>query len=129
MNTEQHLIDRFSRQRHFTVPEGYFDTLSQRIIDSVAHEQNKVLHVQPKAQQLRINILYRYRSAVTAAACAIVIAGAFIFLSGPDSHRVDSTQPVQGLSSLAHQDDAIERAADVMMIDEDDIYMYLTDNN
>jgi hypothetical protein len=134
MDTEQKIVEQFSRQRHFTVPEGYFDSLSQRVMECIPQDRMEVYsnglnQGKAKKRTIRMQFMHRYQSAITAAACAIVIVGACFFLSGPDNQGVTSQQSGSQISSLTYQDDIIEKAADVMMIDEDDIYTYLTDNN
>ena len=47
MKGEKHIIDRCGRKTPFTVPEGYFDNLTARIMENIPAEETKIISIAP----------------------------------------------------------------------------------
>jgi len=78
--------DIFSSQANpFTVPDGYFDTLQERIMSRIEAEKNAIDKRQPRIYPLIAHhssyIPYHYRKWIAAAACLLFIfTGATLYM-------------------------------------------------
>ena len=130
-NEEQMLKELgFNNANPFKTPEGYFDTLSERIMARIDEEETKT--AEKKAETVQVAevvslkqkktsvINYAIRWAVAAAAClALVFVGA-------DYFREENKSIAQNQTVAEEYDD--EYAEDMIsysMMDESDVYCYL----
>lgn len=103
----------------FKVPEGYFETLTQRTMNNIdAVEQRRRKH------NLAMK-LWKY----SAAACIVIVAGIALWLHSPQPidtvpQEEEAWQDLY-LSSLAYDD--LDEALDYALLDNDDIAYYLTE--
>ena len=113
-----------SRKTPFTVPKGYFDTLSNRIMENIdAEEQQtdktaKTLNTRNRRKEL---LTYISRWMTAAAACIVAVFVGIHFLNP----KTDTLAQVQ--STIEEYDD--EFGEDLMsysMMGEQDIYCYLS---
>ena len=103
-NTEEleaKLVERFGTESHFTVPEGYFNGLTDKVMSRVA-------------QWKRRRLVWRW-------AAAAVLAGSVI-MGGLLLERHNATQ-----TAKAENIQYIEDALDYSMIDNMSIAYYLTE--
>ena len=103
-NTEEleaKLVERFGTESHFTVPEGYFNGLTDKVMSRVA-------------QRKRRRLVWRW-------AAAAVLAGSVI-MGGLLLERHNATQ-----TAKAENIQYIEDALDYSMIDNMSIAYYLTE--
>ena len=102
------------KRNPFRVPEGYFDSLTEQVMQSL-----------PERRASAKSVFLRPVFYVAASVCALFICGAaYLFLSG--AGQQDSLQahvPV----TLESSDASFEEAADYMMLDNQDIYACLAD--
>ncbi len=78
MNTNQ-----FNNENPFTVPEGYFDTLQERIMNRVRESESER---KPNGRVVKFGF---YRTMIAAAACvALIFAAALLYRTGTE------TQPI-----------------------------------
>ena len=103
-NTEEleaKLLSRFGTDNHFTVPEGYFDSFSDRVMDRIA-------------QRKRRSLAWRWAAAAVLTGC--VLTGGLLF---ERSYK----------NQMAEAEDMqyIEDALDYSMIDNMSIASYLTE--
>ena len=98
---EEKLLSRFGAERPFTVPEGYFDALPNKVMSRVA-------------QRKRRRMVWRWAAAAVLVGC--VAAGGLLF-----ENRYNA--------QLAEAEDIqyIEDALDYSMIDNMSIASYLTE--
>ncbi len=119
MDLERQLIDTFGRERHFTVPKGYFEHFEQELLENLPiKDETSIRHKR---------LLYRIRPYVFAAACLatfIIMGGAYFHAGKQD---MPSAAKLTRQSSMETRHDVVEQATDYMMIDEDDLYAYLSD--
>lgn len=102
-------------KKAFKVPEGYFDSLTERVMQSIPQEQQnaKVVAMRPR------------RAWSWAAACAcMLIAGATAFLY-IDKERSNDRYFENSIASQS--DDAVNQAADYVMMDNQDMYLLLAE--
>lgn len=126
MNTTNHIDDKTLREmtssangkNPFRVPEGYFDTLPQRVMERIREEGQAG---QPKRRRKS-----RFFIRLTAAA---VLTG-FFSLAGlmiyEQSHPLTSSQAPTALASAQEMEFADE-LLDYAMLDNNDIEYYLTE--
>lgn len=98
---EAKLLERFGAETHFTVPEGYFDGLTSRVMSRIA-------------QRKRHRMIWRWAAAAVLAGC--VATGGILF------EKQNSIQTAE-----AEDAQYIEDALDYSMIDNICIASYLTE--
>lgn len=98
---EAKLLERFGTDNHFTVPEGYFDGLTGKVMSRVA-------------QRKRHRMIWRWAAAAMLAGC--VAAGGLFFENRYKAQLADA-EDIQ----------YIEDALDYSMIDNMSIATYLTE--
>ncbi len=130
-NEEQMLKELgLSNANPFKTPEGYFDTLSERIMARIDEEETKT--AEEKAETVQVAevvslkqkktsvINYAIRWAVAAAAClALVFVGADYF--GEENKSIAQNQTV----AEEYDDEYAEDMISYSMMDESDVYCYL----
>ena len=117
MTEEQFLNLR--EKRSFRVPDGYFDHLTERVMAQI-----------PEELPVRKRKLFIFRHPVWAAACmAALIGGASLFFM---RHTPVNAQhpPIASLGEEAGAmtTDEIQVAADNLMIDDDELYAYMSES-
>ncbi len=130
-NEEQMLKELgFDNANPFKTPEGYFDTLSERIMARIDEEETKT--AEEKAETVQVAevvslkqkktsvINYAIRWAVAAAAClALVFVGTDYF--GEENKSIAQNQTV----AEEYDDEYAEDMISYSMMDESDVYCYL----
>lgn len=109
---ESYIKNMCGKGRPFSVPQGYFDDFSERIMSQLPHEEVKVV---------KLSVWQRYRSAVAVAAClCVMLVGGAVYMS------VNSRHDNVALGGNAVHESAsyssADYAADYSMLDNDDIY-------
>lgn len=117
------LSERRSGHRPFTVPEGYFDGLASRITDALPERKPMVVEIAPRQERSRL-----WRWLGVAACVAAAVTGSVVYWNQTTpademlGHAVETTA-VQGSDSY------IDAVADYTMMDNEDIYTYLSSND
>lgn len=110
-NEELFLKENFNPEKKlFTVPDGYFDNLADRIIQGLPEENTAVKHSSSK--------WWMY------AAASVVIAVASVTTYMRFNAQQESEAPMQ--MAAATTTDSFDEAADYVMLDNQDIYACLT---
>ncbi len=117
MTEEQFLNLR--EKRSFRVPDGYFDHLTERVMAKI-----------PEELPVKKRKLFIFRHPVWAAACmAALIGGVSLFFM---RHTPETAQnaPIAsaGVKADAMTTDEIQVAADNLMIDDDELYAYMSES-
>lgn len=122
MNEEKKILEQFGKDNHFTVPEGYFDTLTSRIMSNIPAEETKVVSIGKahKTGWLRWTGL--------AAAC---MAGAIIGINTFNHTESTNEQPYTSntqttYSYSSYSNEYQEEMLDYAMVDYNDVYNYLS---
>ncbi len=113
-NEEKYIEERVGKENHFRVPEGYFDSLTSRVMSQLPEQKVKTAYVQ-------------LRRWYYAAACVAVIGilGITYHLQQDDTAQ----QPVAGtIETNTDNNTYMDEVADYAMIDNADIYACLADN-
>ncbi|MCR5312860.1 MAG: hypothetical protein K6E54_04315 [Bacteroidaceae bacterium] len=122
-------INDLKNDNVFKVPEGYFDNLSQRIMQNIPQEEEKVIST--KTQRISLFSNKIIWGIVGAAACAALIFLPNMFfgnkhLEGND--KLAKTETKADNNSIASEfkaDSYEEQVLDYSLIDAQDIYDYL----
>lgn len=132
MEVEHQLHSTYGNKRPFTVPDHYFSDLSSQIMAKIPVEEpvntpeNTV-----KTKKSHFVLIRRVRPLAIAAAMIGVIMIAFWsfadYTSNQKSAADASQKGVEESLSKATSSDSFDEAADYMMMDEDDMYAYVTD--
>lgn len=118
-NLQQHIKDKAGTRTPFTVPEGYFDSFTQNFIKNLPTHESEQCDI-PHSSSF---ILYLKRFAL--AACALVaIFSVSTYLVDLNSSSANAATMSQYSMS---EDDYIDLVADYAMIDNSDIYAYLSE--
>lgn len=106
----------------FKVPEGYFDSIAQRVMDNLPAHEVKMIPAEEKTKRNhRIPIWVRYGVA------AAVVAAIFTVGMRFTSHEQQAA-PVAAVTMASYSsDDNIDAMADYIMVDSQDLYAYISD--
>lgn len=114
MEEEKYIENRVGKRNPFRVPENYFDGFSARMMQLL-----------PEQEKSRSKSMW-LRPWLYAAACVcVLIISATIWLALPEKEAQQA--PVAVVEQL-ETSDAFDEAADYMMLDNYDIYAYLSEN-
>lgn len=138
MNQERYLKDRFGNKPHFAVPEDYFDNLNARIMQTIGCPvENKGLTMEKQkgnySEKPFTPRLQRIRPLIAAASVVgIIICASIAFhlsvLSNEAQSEISGKSMAQGGKEVSSQkNSSFEESADYMMLDDDDLYTYLSE--
>lgn len=106
----------------FSVPEGYFDNLAQRMIDNLpAHEVRMIPTEEKKKSRNRLFQWARY-GAAAAVVAALCMAGLHFINNEPTA----KTQVAASTTASYSTDENIDAMADYIMADDQDLYAYIS---
>jgi hypothetical protein len=124
MNNNESSIERkFGKKQPFKVPEGYFDDLSERLMAQLPAQKQNISVSCPCSSRVRLVFKYQIgRISLIAASVAVVFFSLNFIFFKKDAHPDQTAQkPVQKIT--------VDQAADYAMMDNEDIYTDLVDNN
>jgi len=126
MNEEKYIEEKVGKRNPFLVPDGYFDSFADRLMQQLPEQPLREVAASEERQPAR---MVRMRRWLYAAACAVVlIVSAWVWQSLPDTSAVK--QPVAQVAAQQEPtgDASFDEAADYLMLDNQDIYVYLAEN-
>lgn len=113
------------KENPFRVPEDYFSTLSERIIQRIDESEQKESKEEPARKAYFIGFR-KLRWAVSAACIIACLAGVSFFLKDNSQNiAMDDTKVEQ--QNNANAEDAMMQAADYAMFDNQDMYHFLAE--
>lgn len=118
MEEEKYLEELVGKRNPFVVPDGYFEQLTDQVMQSLPdrHPRAKTVWMRP--------VFY-----AAASVCALFVC-ATVWLAWPSSSQQEQKTVAEAVQFVQKQqpDDAFfDAAADYMMLDNQDIYAYLSD--
>lgn len=123
---EDTLLGKFGNENHFTVPDGYFDSVESRIMSKLTPLGTEI-GADNALGKYRIS---RWRKVVSWAACTIVLltSGAIFYYYNQSkgigySHAANQ----QSIANHYNEDMLIDKVSDCAMIDNGDLYTFATD--
>lgn len=120
-NMDENLKKKTGGRNPFKVPEGYFETLTERVVDSVGKSDTR-MKVEPKSE---------YRLLKTFAACAVAACLAGVLFFAVPIGNVGSDEVALAEMSERNNADDEDYQKEVLnyaMLDNDDVYTYLAGN-
>ena len=138
MDQEKYLKERLGSTRPFSVPEGYFDNLSARIMDNIAAQTKEdatdtVVKMEVKSGSTNYKRLRLFRPLIAAASMVgIIICASIAFQRTASSQEIqpkdsDETLNKGPQSASIQKKSSFDESADYMMLDDDDLYAYMTE--
>lgn len=120
-------FDKFTDKGQYKVPEGYFDTLADRIMANIP-ETPKQEEKQKKSAKI-ISLNTRVKIAVAAAIVGALISSVTIRLYQQDTKLANMKAKTEmPNNSETYGEEYVNDYIDYAMVDEDDIYKYLSEN-
>ncbi len=129
MDKEKDILKRCKKENPFKVPDGYFDTLTSRIMSNIPTEETKVISIKTARRK---NGWIKWSGLV--AACFV---GALICINvfnkteqkEDDQFTSQTVEKNQSTFSNEYQDVNAEDLLDYAMVDYTDVYCYLSGGN
>ncbi|MBR4522041.1 MAG: hypothetical protein IKO58_02700 [Prevotella sp.] len=119
-------LDKFTDKGQYKVPEGYFDTLADRIMANIP-ETTKQEEKKKSAKIISLNT--RVKIAVAAAIAGALISSVTIRLYQQETKLAEvNTKTEMTNNSETYGEEYVNDYLDYAMVDEDDIYKYLSEN-
>lgn len=117
MKEEKILLGRIGNDRPFKVPEGYFADFNRQIMDKLPEKQSCTVPCHRP-------VVLRYFRRVAAAACFVAFAfgAGILYFNGNDTER-----HVSELQQQPAMDYTIDEMVDYAMLDNEQIYNYVID--
>ena len=124
MEKDETLKAQYGTRRPFSVPEGYFAQLPDALMRQIQTADS----APPSPVHAIRQPLWQRLSPLVAAACMvgiIVLVGRGVRSLSPKS-TVTATVEAPSGAPTAHYTDELDRMADYTMLDDDDVYAYLS---
>lgn len=121
MNDEDILRERFGNKNPFTVPEGFFDSFAEKMMQQLP----EIECAKPVVDEKRPSIIKRLRPYAIAASLTLLLVSAATIL-----YNRQNEQPAQLAATPTAQQSqeyTIDQIADYAMLDNQDFYSYLAD--
>ena len=120
-------LDKFTDKGQYKVPEGYFDTLADRIMANIPEAPIQEKKQKKSAKIISLNT--RVKIAVAAAIAGALISSITVRLYQQDKKLADvNTKTEMTTNSETYGEEYVNDYIDYAMVDEDDIYKYLSEN-
>ena len=124
MMEEKYLIEKVGKENPFKVPEGYFDTLSSQIMAKIEAEGVAPRDIKT-GKEKRAKVLWLRPVLYAAASVCALFISVVAYQSHSDKGTAAPTQTVVANNQML-MDDYFDEAADYVMLDNQDIYAYLS---
>ena len=118
---EKYLVDRFGKKQPFSVPEGYFDQFASQFMENLPEREEEAVVVRLDSHS-RWSTIRRWS---VAACLAIALAGAGMWAFQGESPKATGAADADQFAS-SNYNTAIDQAADYAMMDNGDIYAYVS---
>lgn len=135
MKEEKILTMKFGKENHFTVPEGYFDSFAEKMMEQLPHVDGmeaRVIEMKPETLWHRLPL----RKMAAAVAAVMLMGTGYLLYTHQGMVGDTKTQPVMvGERNVEHQQSVgteygtFEQMADYTMMDNQDIYASLVASN
>lgn len=115
-NEEKILVQRFGKQTPFKVPEGYFESFEQSLMENLPQREAKVVEM-PRS---RLSRLRPWSYAAAVAAAVVVMGAAYLGLADHNDAALSAASPAKPANGYT-----VEQVADYAMVDNTEIYALL----
>lgn len=128
MTREENILkERFGKENPFKVPEGYFDHLTERIMENLPEQEVRVIDIRSR-QTLWQNLPLR-KIAAAVAVVALLGGGSFWALQHEGDSKMVAHAKQHEQKAVSSEDAAFNEMADYAMIDNETIYASLIAEN
>lgn len=130
MDLEKQLLSEYGNKRPFKVSDGYFDNLSERIMEHISIDSGNVEQTHKNNIKLKRRLKPLLMAASIIGFVFLAVLSYRVFLGNTslfsDVNETSFEKETSTNEKLTAKD--IDEAVDYMMIDEEDIYACLSDN-
>lgn len=119
---EKYLEDKYGKKQPFKVPNGYFDSFAENLMDKLPEQQPVMtphISMWRKWRKLRLTV------AVAASVCAVMFSVmTFMHNTKPTHSPLASNHTTKTVTNDSYT--TLDVAADYTMLDNDDIYVLVS---
>ncbi len=128
MTREENILkERFGKQNPFKVPDGYFDHLTERIMENLPEQEVRVIDI--RSRQTLWQKLPLRKIAAAVAVTALLGGGTFWALQHEGNSKVVAHAKHHEQKAVGSEEAAFNEMADYAMIDNETIYASLMTEN
>ena len=128
MTREENILkERFGKENPFKVPDGYFDHLTERIMENLPEQEVRVIDI--RSRQTLWQKLPLRKIAAAVAVVALLGGGSFWALQHEGDSKVVAHAKQHEQKAVSSEDAAFNEMADYAMIDNETIYASLIAEN
>lgn len=128
MTREENILkERFGKENPFKVPEGYFDHLTERIMENLPEQEVRVIDI--RSRQTLWQKLPLRKIAAAVAVVALLGGGSFWALQHEGDSKMVAHAKQHEQKAVASEEAAFNEMADYAMIDNETIYASLIAEN
>lgn len=128
MTREENILkERFGKENPFKVPEGYFDHLTERIMENLPEQEIRVIDI--RSRQTLWQKLPLRKIAAAVAVVALLGGGSFWALQHEGNSKVVAHAKQHEQKAVTSEEAAFNEMADYAMIDNETIYASLMTEN
>lgn len=128
MTREENILkDRFGKQNPFKVPDGYFDHLTEKIMENLPEQEVRVIDIRSRQTLWQKMPLRKIAAAVAVA--ALLGSGTFWALQHEGDSKMVAHAKKHEQKIVSSDDAAFNEMADYAMIDNEAIYASLIAEN
>lgn len=128
MTREENILkERFGKENPFKVPEGYFDHLTERIMENLPEQEIRVIDI--RSRQTLWQKLPLRKIAAAVAVVALLGGGSFWALQHEGDSKMVAHAKQHEQKAVSSEDAAFNEMADYAMIDNETIYASLMTEN
>lgn len=128
MTREENILkERFGKENPFKVPDGYFDHLTERIMENLPEQEVRVIDI--RSRQTLWQKLPLRKIAAAVAVVALLGGGSFWALQHEGDSRMVAHAKQHEQKAVSSEDAAFNEMADYAMIDNETIYASLIAEN
>lgn len=120
---EKYIRNKFGREEHFRVPEGYFDDFTSRLMANLPEQEAKIVEMRPQ-RRAKLRVI----SIAAASVCAVMLSlGTYLGVNRHDSRQIPSASV--SIADAQRESATVDAMANYTMLDNEDMYNYLADNH
>lgn len=128
MTREENILkERFGKQNPFKVPDGYFDHLTEKIMENLPEQEVRVIDIRSRQTLWQKMPLRKIAAAVAVA--ALLGGGTFWALQHEGDSKMVAHAKQHEQKAVSSEDAAFNEMADYAMIDNEAIYASLIAEN
>lgn len=128
MTREENILkERFGKENPFKVPDGYFDHLTERIMENLPEQEIRVIDI--RSRQTLWQKLPLRKIAAAVAVVALLGGGSFWAWQNEGNSKVVAHVKQHEQKAVASEEAAFNEMADYAMIDNETIYASLMTEN